>query len=164
MFQGVVVVGIFPLTDLCVHGAAHSFVPNRDDCKWLWGTTDGWWTARTHGTSMHLACSDSPAAAHSLQRDLCLQWRAAARGSLSAADLKRQNATPLWEVNRHCSSLLQATGSWQTLKTTNHLSDAKAWKLQRRLECASARSESWDVPAVPARFIVFLIVIDCKCT
>lgn len=31
----------FP-TALC---SAHSSVPNRDDCKWLWGTTDGWRTA-----------------------------------------------------------------------------------------------------------------------
>lgn len=84
VFQSVVVVGIFPLTNLWVHSAAHSFVPNRDDCKWLWGTTDGWWTAWTHETSVHLVSSKSPAVAHSLQRDSCLHVTSSSEGSLSA--------------------------------------------------------------------------------
>lgn len=38
VFQSAVVAGISLLTDL---SAAHSFVPNRGDCKWSGGTTDG---------------------------------------------------------------------------------------------------------------------------
>ncbi len=79
-------------------------------------------------------------------------------GSLSAADLKRQNTTPLGEVNHWRSSLLQTQGSWQTLKTKKHLRDAKAWKLQRRPECPAVHCESWDTQAAPAQFIVLKVV------
>ena len=42
----------------------------------------------THGTSAHLVCSHSPAIAHSLPCDLCLQWGAAARGLCLQPTLK----------------------------------------------------------------------------
>lgn len=73
---------------------------------------------------------------------------------LSAALLKRQTTTPLWEMNLRCRREL-AGRVW---KTTKHLSDAKARKFQHRLECASGHCESWDIQAIPAQFFLFCFV------
>ena len=107
MLQCVAVVGIFPLRRV-LHKALSQTGMTVNGCEEQ-QTADG--QRGTHGTSVHLVCSDSPAIAHPLQRDLCLQWGATAMGSLSAADLKRQNTTPLQEVNRCCSFPLQTKGS-----------------------------------------------------
>lgn len=157
MFQ--CVVGTSRLTNLCVDIAANSFVPNRNDCKWLWGTTGSWQTALNTQDVSALSLLRLSSRCTFITAWLLFTMRSSSEGSLSAANLKRQNTTPLLEVNHCCSSLLQTKGSWQTLKTANHLSDARAWKLQRQLECASVCSESWDVQAVSARFIAFLNVV-----
>lgn len=148
VFQSAVVVGISLLTHL---SAAHSFVPNRGDCKWSGGTTDGWWTTWTHETSVHLVCSE-PLYIH-YRVTYVYMWVAAGRGLCLLLTLK-DKTQHLTEVNHLCSSLLWTEGSWQTLRTTKHLSDAKPGKLQHRLESVSVRSESWDVQAIPAQFIV----------
>lgn len=144
-----------PLSLLC--STQHR--PNRDDCKWLWRTTNGRWTALNIWDVSALSLLRLFSHHRFITAWLVFTVRSRSEGSLSADNLKRQNTTPLWEVNHSCSSLLQTKGSWQTLKTTKYLSDANGWKLQRRLVCASVCYESWDVLPVPVWFIVFCNVV-----
>lgn len=90
----------------------YSFVPNSDDCKWLWGTTG----AERQKEHMDVTALNLLQHHTSITAWLMFTLRSSRDGSLSAADLKRQNATPYYEMKCCCcSSLLQTKRSLQTV-------------------------------------------------
>lgn len=108
------------------------------DCK-----RSAWEQQTGHMRRQCSSPSDSAAITHSLQRWLVFTLRSSREGSLSAADLKRQNKTPLWEMKQCFLFWLQTTWSWAGCK---HQSDARAGKLQNLLlESPFVHRESWDV-------------------
>lgn len=95
--------------------------PNRDDCKWLWGTTGGWRTPRTPKERMHSVLLPQPECIH-YSVSYVYMWRATAPRSPSAADLKRQNTYCSWEVNHHCCSSVVLQTNKKNKTMAEHLS------------------------------------------